>query len=514
MSTQFNPLDIPPGVVALATKKMRSSNWSEVNAIRWIEGLLQPIGGQQRISYTFASRCRAIHPWFDLKGNYYVAYLCEQNVYVDVNGALIEITPVGGLAQPSSPPDGYGMGYYGMGAYGAPPRPGATMQNSLSVMPDVYSIDNFGALLLVMTSADERLLWWDPAAYLANTSTVLTQVTNAPPGRCFVVTSDRFVMIFGMVNDASGSARRFGWCDQEDLTDWDFSSVTNQAGFFDLEPASPIVTAIAGRAGWVVFFTEKKAYVSRFLGLPYVYDYEELADDCTPWSPMSIATTSSLIVWMSQQGAFSFDGTSVMPVQCPVRTWIVNDVDPFSTRWQAAACHVGMFSEFWWMFPQNGQPYNTRAVVYNYKEGWWSQMAAMPRSAGFTSTYASLPIFADGTQPYQHEIGAIYNACALPYADTFDLNLQSGGKLTTFKQMIPDIEGDTAGLEYQLFYRNSRSTGAPELASPPVNIRSDGYVDFRTTGRDMRLRFAVKGPQVNPFTLGQHLVDVVPRGDR
>ena len=31
MSSQFRPLEIPPGVVATATKKMRSTAWSEVN---------------------------------------------------------------------------------------------------------------------------------------------------------------------------------------------------------------------------------------------------------------------------------------------------------------------------------------------------------------------------------------------------------------------------------------------------------------------------------------------------
>ena len=80
--------------------------------------------------------------------------------------------------------------------------------------------------------------------------------------------------------------------------------------------------------------------------------------------------------------------------------------------------------------------------------------------------------------------------------------------------MIPDVDGDASGLLYSLFYRNSRSTGAPELQSTPVPVRSDGYVDFRKTGRDVRLRIEVAAQPVLSFTLGQHLVDAVPRGDR
>ena len=93
MSTPFQPIEIPPGVVATATKKMRSSNWSEVNFMRWREGQLTPMGGQAQLSnvvdveqYAFASRCKKIHGWYGLDGQYHIAYLCETNLYIDTGG--------------------------------------------------------------------------------------------------------------------------------------------------------------------------------------------------------------------------------------------------------------------------------------------------------------------------------------------------------------------------------------------------------------------------------------------
>ena len=68
MSTQFRPLEIPPGCVSNPTKQMRSTNWAEVNLMRWVEGQLAPVGGQSQYNYTFASRCKAIHSWYDLSG--------------------------------------------------------------------------------------------------------------------------------------------------------------------------------------------------------------------------------------------------------------------------------------------------------------------------------------------------------------------------------------------------------------------------------------------------------------
>lgn len=507
---QMQPLELPPGVVAMPTKRMRSSNWSEVNAVRWIKGQMRPIGGQEKITYStpFASRVRKIHTWYDLTGQVYVAYLCEQHVYVDKQGTLIDITPTGGMQPPPVPVGGFGTGLFGMGLFGKAPRPGTGSQVSLSILPPVYSMDNYGALLVVMASSDSRLLWWDPTAAAG---TLLTAVPNAPLGRCFVVTPDRFLMIFGMLGPG-GSLRRFGWCDQENPTNWDFANVTTKAGYYDIEPASPIITAHAGRSGWIVFFTGKKSYVVRYLGLPFIYNYDELSDDVTPWSPQSIASTSSTIMWMSQQGSWTFDGTNINAVPCTIRTWITDDVDEMQARFQACATHLGATNEFWWFFPQNGQPHNTRAAVYNYREGWWSQ-ARMPRSAGITSAYTMSSIFADGLQAYRHESGTYYNGCDLPWADTFSLNLASGGRLTTVKQMLIDLDGDETNLQYQLYYRHSRLSREPELVTDPKLIRPDGFLDLRTTGRDIRLRCSVRGPEVTPFTLGQHLIDVAPRGD-
>ena len=47
MSTAFKPLTIPPGVVAAATKKMASTNYAEVNMVRWADGQNPPQGGGQ-----------------------------------------------------------------------------------------------------------------------------------------------------------------------------------------------------------------------------------------------------------------------------------------------------------------------------------------------------------------------------------------------------------------------------------------------------------------------------------
>jgi hypothetical protein len=557
LSTQFRPLEIPPGVVAKPTKQMNSSNWAEVNLCRWVEGQLAPVGGQARYTnvvggvekYVFASRCKRIHGWYGLDQIYRIAYLCEAHLYVDEGGVLTDISPGTALTdvnysdglysdglysgtetQPITPPlfgvGGYSDGLYSDATYGTP-RP-ETENAQLDQIPNAYSLDNFGSILYAMTSADGRLLMWDPA--VGGEAVVQPAASGrgpVPHGRCFVVTQERFLIIFGATQDGTvggGSPRRFAWCDQENPGAWDYSNVTSQAGFLDIEPASPIICAIATRSG-VLFWTAKKAYVSQFLGIPYVYNYVELGSNCTPWSPQSMTATSSLTLWMSQQGMFSFDGTSIAPVACMVRPWIDDDIDLLNVREQSFFCHVGNFSEAWWFFPQKGQPHNTRVAIYSYKEGWCSQ-GQMSRSAGITASYTAHTIMADGLVAYQHEASNTYPAdVPLPWAETFDLNLTSGSRLITVKQLIPDVEGDVSNLLYSLFYKMSRSVMADPMSGQPVPVQekrttpravntSNGYVDLRTTGRDIRLRIELAGPLVNMVTVGQHLIDAVPRGDR
>ena len=251
---------------------------------------------------------------------------------------IYDVTPIDGIVAPAGLVGGYGDDFYNIDDYGTERSiPGSV---AITKVPDAYSLGNFGSILYAMTSADSRLLMWDPGAgdpssdialattadfdttsdtiaMVANPGTVvpgmgvydasnqligvvstydgasLVLTNNAtaagssgdtlsfgniameqqasgaagpvPKGRCFVVTQERFIMVFGSTQDGTaggGSSRRFAWCDQENPGAWDYSNVTSQAGFLDIEPASPIIAAIETRSG-VVIWTATKAYSSR-----------------------------------------------------------------------------------------------------------------------------------------------------------------------------------------------------------------------------------------------------------
>lgn len=497
------PIELPPGVYSAPTKASKSGNWRETHLIRWVGGRMTPIRGWSRLNYgLFASPVRAIHSWLDNDGQKYTAYLCEQHCYVDIGGERFDITPAGGMEPPINPGDGgYGDGAYGTDTYGTP-RTGIDRQNPI---PPVFTADNWGEQLLVMTSADSRLLYWDPSIDDPQL-TPLQVVPDAPAGRTFVVTPERHVMVFGM----EGISRRFGWSDKEDYSNWDFADVTSQAGFFDVEPSSPIVSARQTQDG-VVFHTAVNAFVVRYIGQPLVYNYEDIGSGNTPISGQAIIDFAMGSVWMADSGFWRFDGTSVVPVQCPVWSWVNEKRDPILSRYLTASVDIATKSEVWFFFPSKDAATNDLYALWNYREDWWS-MGYLGRTAAFSASYDSFPIMSDGNSIYQHEDGFSYPGAEKPWAETFAINVASGDPIITVDQMLPDIEGNADTILFDFFYKDDRSRG-PYKSAQNFAIRDNGYVDIRRTGRDFRMRVKSVGA-VSDWTMGQTKMEIKVRGKR
>lgn len=502
----MTPVEIPPGVVSVPTKASNSANWIETQLIRWVNGKMQPIGGWDQLTYSmgFASRCRYIHQWFDTDGVQHTAYLCEAHCYVDTGGTLTDISPTPAITAPYGSDvlaGGYGDDVYSLGTYGTV-RPDVV---KIKPITPCYKLDNWGELLLAMTSADGRLLFWDPQVPASD----LDEVLNAPiNNRTFQVTPERFVVLFGM----GGDFRTFGWCDQEDIENWNFADVASKAGFYNVEPAAPIVSTRRTEDG-IIFHTTKNSFIVRFIGLPYIYDYDLIGAVTTPISAASIDHTPIGTIWFSEHGFWQYNGANILPLPCPVFNLIDDDIDLVYARYEAAMMVITSFSELWFFYPANGSRYNDRYVIYNYRDGWWAN-GKMARSCGFSSSYTSFPMMSDGTHIFLHESTDLWPGVSeLPFAETHVMNIASGAGMMTVNQLMPDVTGNLDDLRFSFRYKNDRSRGV-EKVSPLKGIRSNGYVDIRKTGRDFRMRIETVNPTRSLFTMGQTLIDAIPRGKR
>lgn len=493
-------IDLPPGVVNVASRKAKTGSCRETHLVRWEGSTMLPVGGWETIDYTaFASRLRVIHKWVDNAGQILVAFLCEQHCYVDVgDGILIDITPIDGIAAPPGVGDGgFGDGLYGDGLYGDPPE---GVSRDIVATP-CYTLDNWGEELRAMTSADGRYLYWTPQA----PTTELSAVPNAPAGRTFVVTPERHAMIF----EAGGEPGRIEWSDEEDDTEWTLSTTT-KAGGFSVEPRSPIISARVGPGG-IFFSTARAAHLTRWVGSPYIYEASDTKiSDCPP--PISAAAIVSVpegLMWLAVNGFWMFNGVGCYPVDCSVWEWVRKQFNISFSRYFAAAMPNPSKFEVWFNFVSSDASFNDRLVIFNYKDKTWS-MGRLSRICGAAFQSDANPLMSDGEWVYRHETGFDYPGEEMPWAETFVINTGNGSLKTTIRQMLPEIiSGSPQAVRFK-FYTSNNPTKNVEVLSSGKNVRDNGYVDVRVSGRDIRMRTEMIAQM--EWSLGSVQMDVVGRG--
>src|SRR5690606_13011788 len=100
----------------------------------------------------------------------------------------------------------YGSGPYSNEAYGTPRGGGS----GVPLDATTWHLDNFGQVLLAMSTEDGRLFYWD-----AGNQTAQAQLVANAPTQCagMFVTDERMVVALG----AGGNPREIQWCNQNDF---------------------------------------------------------------------------------------------------------------------------------------------------------------------------------------------------------------------------------------------------------------------------------------------------------
>jgi hypothetical protein len=501
------PFQIPPGVVRRGSEGM-SGRWYDTQLVRWTETVMRPVGGWEKIiALAPLSKIRKMHTWIDQDGVKRTALLCEKNLYILETNQITDISPVPAIV---GPPDnlelgGYGDDHYSYLSYGTA-RPN---QPQRRIIGPCYSLDNWGEDLLAMVSTDGRLLRWKPSDPPGTKAIV---VPGAPTGnRLFVVTPERHVMLMQM----GGNYAQFGWCDQEDVQNWAFTDLASMAGYYSIEPAGLIIAAKANRFG-VLIFLPGAVYQSRYLGLPYIYSLDYVGKHAAPLTDASIVATADTLIWPAADAFWQWNGSTIQPVDCDVLDWIQRNINDRYASVTTNGLFLGSQTECWFFFPSGDSKEADKYVIYNFQEGWWA-IGQLPRTCGVAGNMVDYPLMSDGYSVFRHEYGLFYyDAPELPFAQSAAINISKGARRSTLTRGIADTRAPAGDV---LFYigtstnRIANGVPGPKLKGPK-RVRDDGKIDLRVTGRDMVIRIASARNGAKPWTFGQILGQLNPRGQR
>ena len=449
---------------------------------------------------------------------------------------------------------GWGAGGWGGATTGFPstgwgsPAPAGV---GVGIQLRLWSQDNFGDYLVLNPRGGAIYLWVpaaSPSTYFraqqlssTNTSTQdgnqywLTDA-DCPTVVNTVATSDtsRFVIAFGCNDYGSATLDPLlvRWSDQEDYKVWT-PAATNQAGSFRLNIGSSIVAELQSRQE-ILIWTDAALYSMQYLGPPYVWGFNILADNTSIMGPNAMATAANITYWMGRDKFYMYSGR-VETLYCPLRQYIFGDIN-LDQAYQFFASTNEAFNEIWWFYCSANSNTIDRYVIYNHLEKIWSY-GNLSRTAWLDSPIRQNPIAAGyGGQIIYHEDGVNDGTTNPPspissYIQSADFNIGDGHNYGFVWRMVPDItfDGSTVNNPAVTFtMRPRQNPGANYSAGDtPAVISAQNYqaqrnylvqqfteiVYTRVRGRQMAFKISSDGLGVQ-WQLGVPSIDVRPDGRR
>lgn len=527
------PLKLPPGVYRNGTRYQAKGRWHNAERVRWRDGVMKPIGGWERKPNasggyaddltTSGEFVRDGIAWRDNTKLQYVVWGSNEAIYWQkADGTNEDITPAAVASDPGSAhpgvASGYGTGLYGTGPYGLDPA---------NPDPSAYDVarwkfDTWGENLLALPDWHGVLYEWAPV-----TATNAVAVANAPTDIIdFIVTDERIVMTLG----AADELRLVSWSDQEDNTDWT-PSTTNQAGTY-VVPGHGRLIGVYKLRGQYLILTETDAWITRYIGPPYVYAFEKVGEGCAPVHRKAVTVLpNGTAVWLGHETFWSFAG-AVEPLPCDLIDFLNADLDRNNVS-KIFGWANSKHREMWLHYPSVRSDAVTDPgvtpvgiecgyyVSWNWETGAWSQ-GTLPRSAMIADGVYDDP---QGTGwygwSYWHErSGVAFGDDIGASAETGPIEAGDGEYNIAIRAIYPDAQrgnwdGGTVypgSVNFQ-FESRQMPTGAARLSAEYTYVSdSNQPIPVMVLGRDVMLKVFTDSSSDNGWEWGDMRLDIQTQG--
>ena len=474
------------------------------------------------VGSTFAIVISTLVGGITLFGNYIVQQVIDANNFVIIGGTTATATVTNqdmnsGNARyvyyigvgPVPAGTGYGIGGYGRGGYGTG---SVVVQNGSPITAVDWTLDNWGEIL-ISNPLNGPIFSWSPSAGYSASSLI----PNAPIVNAGIVVAmpQRQLIAWGSTFTGIQDPLLIRWCDVNDYTSW-IATATNQAGSYRIPKGSKIIQGIQA-AQQTLIWTDLGLWAMQYVGLPYVYQFNEIGTGCGLIGRKAAASMSGVVYWMGQSQFYMLAGGGPQPIPCPVWDVIFQDLDTTNLDKIRIAVN-SRFAEVTWYYPTKGNDGEINAYVkYNTVLQQWDY-GSLARTAWINESVLGPPIGA-GTDKYIYQHETSTNAASNGNNNQPMLsNFQTGyfeiaeADLKMFvDQVWPDMKwgyfGGTANgttvyqtptAEVQLTFYVADYPGQTPLAYGPFNLtQATEFVSPRFRGRLVSI--AISSSDVGSF---------------
>ena len=292
--------------------------------------------------------------------------------------------PVGPRAQTYG--YGWGVSSWGGGGWGQ-----AASASSVALEPGLWSLDNFGEVLIA-TIANGKTFTWNggaasPLTNRASTTTTNFSTANNPTASRVTLVSPTTRHLIHLatettIGNTSTQDDMFIRVSNQEGIDTYAPSAKNTAGTQRLQDGTKIVGALKAKES-ILIWTDNALYTMKFIGAPFTFGFEQVGTNCGLIGKNAAIEIDGVAFWMSPKGFFAFDGT-VRSLPCSVEDHVFENIDTTKGQ-QINAGLNNLFTEVGWYYPSSGSEYNDKYVIYNYGE---SSLTKVPGGVWYTGTEA------------------------------------------------------------------------------------------------------------------------------
>ena len=463
--------------------------------------------------------------------------------------------PVGPRAQTYG--YGWGVASYGNGNWGE-----AAAASDVSLEPGLWSLDNFGEVLIA-TIANGKTFTWNggaatPLTNRASTTTSNFQTTNNPTASRITLVSPTTRHLIHLATETTiGTTTTqddmfIRFSDQEGINTY-APTATNTAGTQRLQDGTKIMGALKAKET-ILIWTDNALYTMKFVGAPFTFGFEQVGTNCGLIGKNAAVEIDGIAYWMSPKGFFAFDGT-VKSLPCTVEDHVFENIDTTKGQ-QVTAGLNNLFTEVIWYYPSASSEYNDKYVVLNFGE---TALVKIPGGVWYTGTEArtswvDATIYpkpfatkydstATGTFPaivgesglgqttlFEHEVGTDQvnpngtTTAVTSFIKSFDIDLESrqrgqrekvaGEAFLALRRFVPDFKSLQGNAKVTLgVKRYPQDTQVTTALSPFTITSSTLKKDTRARGRFLNIKIE-NDTASESWRYGTLRLDVQPDGRR